>query len=519
LFGGSTSTSILGRARTFRGALRKFRAGPEHDADRYSAVRQYSLAQIFGVWAAAAIPMGVLAWIIAPWLRDQLGGDEPLAQALLICITAGLIWQFVLVLILVRRELGGLQWSRVREALWLRPPRDPNTGRVGGRVWWWVLPFVVLFGLEELLSIPGPSVRDFADFLDSDAGEDFFRGAWGWFAVIVVLAVFNTVLGEELLFRGLLLPRMREACGKWDWVVNGALFVDVIPQPAGASRDEQACRSCRGHVRSGRTAAFLHGDRQPWRPALAPRRLGLMADGGEQPSTSNTDASPAPRSHWTAGRVIGMVFASIGGLIGLALLLGGIAVLVAYAFGRDDGYFTSDREQLDSATYAITTEDIDLGVDEADWAPDEILGNVRVQVEGEKLVFVGIGSDEDVDRYLGDVAHDELIDFDGDDPEFAPHEGIAPGTPPDDQAFWVAQSEGSGEQALTWDAEFGRWTAVVMNADATRGIDVEADVGVKLDWAIWAGLGMFVIGLLMSAGAVVVILLIGRRASRDSTTG
>ena len=214
-----------------------------------------------------------------------------------------------------------------------------------------------------------------------------------------------------------------------------------------------------------------------------------------------------------------MVFASIGGLIGLALLLGGIAVLVAYAFSRDDGYFTSDREQLDSATYAITTEDIDLGVDEADWVPDEILGDVRVQVEGEKLVFVGIGSDEDVDGYLGEVAHDELIDFDGDDPEFAPHDGITPRTPPDDQDFWVAQSEGSGEQTLTWDAEFGRWTAVVMNADATRGIDVEADVGVKLGWAIWAGLGMFVIGLLMSAGAVVVILLIGRRAGRDSTTG
>jgi hypothetical protein len=145
-----------------------------------------------------------------------------------------------------------------------------------------------------------------------------------------------------------------------------------------------------------------------------------MADGGERPATSNEPASPGrPRSNWTAGRVIGMVFASIGGLIGLALLLGGIAVLVAYAFGRDDGYFTSDRERLDSATYAITTEEIDLGVDEADWAPDEILGDVRIQVEGEKLVFVGIGSDEDVDGYLGDVAHDELIDFDGDDPEFA----------------------------------------------------------------------------------------------------
>jgi uncharacterized protein len=175
---------------------------PSNQVDRYEAVRQYSLAQIVVVWAGAAVPMGVLAWVVAPWLRDQLGGDEPLAQALLICITAGLVWQFVLVLILSRRELGGLQWPRVRGALWLRAPRDPRTGRVGGRVWWWVGPFVVLFALEAVLSVPGPSVRDFADFVGSDRGEDFFRGAWGWFAVVVVLVVFNTVLGEELLFRG-----------------------------------------------------------------------------------------------------------------------------------------------------------------------------------------------------------------------------------------------------------------------------------------------------------------------------
>jgi membrane protease YdiL (CAAX protease family) len=195
----------------------------DRDGERHAAVRQYSLAQILGVWAAAAVPMGVLAWIVAPWLRDQLGGDDPFAQALLICITAGLIWQFVLVLILTRRELGGLEWSRVREALWLRAPRDPRTGRVGGRVWWWVLPFVVVFALEAFLAIPGPSVRDFGDFLDSDRGEDFFRGAWGWFAVVVVFAVFNTVLGEELLFRGLLLPRMQGVFGRRDWVANGAL--------------------------------------------------------------------------------------------------------------------------------------------------------------------------------------------------------------------------------------------------------------------------------------------------------
>ena len=169
--------------------------------------------------------MGVLAWIVAPWLRDQLGGDEPLAKALLIWLTVGLIWQFVLVLILTRRELGTLQWSRLRDALWLRSPRDPKTGRVGGKVWWWLLLFIFIFALEQAVpAITGPSVRDFGEFVSSDGGKDFFRGAWGWFAVVVVLAVFNTVLGEELLFRGLLLPRMKGVFGRGDWVANGVLF-------------------------------------------------------------------------------------------------------------------------------------------------------------------------------------------------------------------------------------------------------------------------------------------------------
>ena len=38
------------------------------------------------------------------------------------------------------------------------------------------------------------------------------------------MTVFNTVLGEELLFRGLLLPRMRGVFGRGDWVANGLLF-------------------------------------------------------------------------------------------------------------------------------------------------------------------------------------------------------------------------------------------------------------------------------------------------------
>ena len=189
-------------------------------------MRQYSLAQILAVWAAAAIPMAVLAWVVATLLGDLLAGDEAFMKALLLCITAGLVWQFVLTLILTRREQGTLRWSRVRDALWLRAPHAPRSGRVGGRVWLWALPFVLLFGLWAAfgINIPGPSNSDLTEFLPSASGQEFFRGAWGWFAVVVVLQVFNTVLGEDLLFRGLLLPRIRGVFGRDDFIANGVLF-------------------------------------------------------------------------------------------------------------------------------------------------------------------------------------------------------------------------------------------------------------------------------------------------------
>ena len=199
---------------------------PNQEDPRYAAVRQYSLAQILAVWAAAAIPMAVLAWLAAPLLGALLGGgDTAFIKALLLCLTAGLIWQFVLTLILTRREQGTLRWSRVRDALWLLSPRDPRSGRVGGRVWLWVIPFILLFGLWEFFGfdITGPANRDLALFLDT-SGQEFFRGNWGWFAVIVVQSVFNSVLGEDLLFRGFLLPRMRGVFGRGDFVANGVLF-------------------------------------------------------------------------------------------------------------------------------------------------------------------------------------------------------------------------------------------------------------------------------------------------------
>ena len=192
-------------------------------ADRIS-VTQYSRRAILAIWAAAALPMGVLAWVVAPAVANGTG-SAALARPLLACLTVGLVWQFVLAIGLVATEQRTLRISQLRAALWLRPPRSPRTGRVGGRVWLVILPFVVGFGARQLIpAIPHPASRDFGKFLASDAGKSMFHGSWGWFAVVVAEMVLNTVLGEELLFRGVLLPRMNVAFGDRDWLANGALF-------------------------------------------------------------------------------------------------------------------------------------------------------------------------------------------------------------------------------------------------------------------------------------------------------
>src|SRR5687768_13062659 len=89
---------------------------------------QYSLARILGTWAAAALPMAALAWVVAPWLAGSFEGSSALPRAIILSLTAGLVWQFGIVMVLIRREQGSLRWAVVKEALWLRAPHSPRTG-------------------------------------------------------------------------------------------------------------------------------------------------------------------------------------------------------------------------------------------------------------------------------------------------------------------------------------------------------------------------------------------------------
>jgi membrane protease YdiL (CAAX protease family) len=199
------------------------------------SIPQYSARKTLLVWAAAAIPMAILGWVVAPALA--LDPHRPGFERLAV-LTAGLIWQFLLVMLLVYQEAGNLRWSTIRRRLWLTTPRGPRTAVSRRRLWWWLLPVILLTALLEL-QLRGiidhlwvtlfPFFREPDSFalgslLDSPEARAQLVGAWHIWGLFVVSALFNTFVGEELLFRGLLLPRMARAFGKRDWVVNGLLF-------------------------------------------------------------------------------------------------------------------------------------------------------------------------------------------------------------------------------------------------------------------------------------------------------
>ncbi len=52
---------------------------------RAKELPQYSLRKLLAVWAAATVPIGVLGWIVAPWLSGQIDSRDPFIDSLLIC--------------------------------------------------------------------------------------------------------------------------------------------------------------------------------------------------------------------------------------------------------------------------------------------------------------------------------------------------------------------------------------------------------------------------------------------------
>ncbi len=197
---------------------------------------QYTLPQILGIWFAAGAPMWILGWVAYPALS---AGLAPLDAGLLRMklLTVGMVWQFVLSMIILYREEGDIRLGTISRRFWLNHPKDARSGETKKSLWWWLIPLFLLAAALEI-SLRSTLVDVWTGlfpFFAEPEGYDFtvmltpemrgqLVGAWGMLALFFVSALFNTFLGEEFLFRGVLLPKMEGVFGKWDWVANGVMF-------------------------------------------------------------------------------------------------------------------------------------------------------------------------------------------------------------------------------------------------------------------------------------------------------
>jgi membrane protease YdiL (CAAX protease family) len=199
---------------------------------------QYSLVKILGIWVAVVAPMVILAWVVKPALAPDFDSDPiGVGKVKLGLLSVGLIWQFVLSMIIVYREKGDLRWATIRQRLWLNKPRDPKTGEPRSKLWLWLIPFIllifVIWSISPLLwdrwfvslfpLFAAPPDGNIGEVLQLPGVQDQLVGDWLFMGLFLLLAVFN-ILGEEFIFRGVLLPKMGGVFGKWDWVANGVLF-------------------------------------------------------------------------------------------------------------------------------------------------------------------------------------------------------------------------------------------------------------------------------------------------------
>lgn len=195
-------------------------------ADRSS---QYTLWQIVSIWAITALPMALLAWVVTPIFVPRIPLHPGVTYWLL--MIAGMAWQFIVALVIVYRELGTLRWSALRQRMWLQTPQNPNTGQPNPKLYWWLVPALLINALLAMVLIAYldapmgwllPNLKPTYEMEQLISAE--FVGQWWLLGVALTSILFNYFLGEAFLWHGILLPKMQGVFGKYDWVANAVIF-------------------------------------------------------------------------------------------------------------------------------------------------------------------------------------------------------------------------------------------------------------------------------------------------------
>ncbi len=179
---------------------------------------------------ASALPMGILAFLVTPKLVTLTHWDPLLVYWL--AINLGLIWQFVLALFILKIDGHTISLALLKTRLNYKKPAHPISGKSSYGLLWWTLPFILVsiflqsgfFKLPNVDRLLLPLYQHVSTYDLSALNTSEYKGAWWILGLFLFTSVFNYFLGEEMIYRGILLPKMKGVFGKWDWFFNGILF-------------------------------------------------------------------------------------------------------------------------------------------------------------------------------------------------------------------------------------------------------------------------------------------------------
>jgi len=217
-----------------------------------------------------------------------------------------------------------------------------------------------------------------------------------------------------------------------------------------------------------------------------------------------------------AKKIILIVLGLLGLLIGLALAAFGGAGL---AFGGSSGVVQTGYHSISTPTSGFVSNPGDIQ-NSNDVGRNG--GSVTLQLDGRdtsKPVFLGIGPAAQVQAYFNGASYEQVTKVDFGDFRLVTTriDGTTQPAAPGDQTFWVASATGTSPQ-LRWPIANGDYRLVIMNADASPGVSLDARAGLKIKGLFGLALGATIFGgLLALLGLGLLIWGIAAKRSRQIT--
>jgi len=244
--------------------------------------------------------------------------------------------------------------------------------------------------------------------------------------------------------------------------------------------------------------------------------------------TTTRPHRPLPPEHPSARP--GHVVLLVGGVLlaALGLVLMGVAAPLGAAVLQQnkEGYVTSSPQRYTVPSYAITSERLEVVLD--DGVPStgrsgpiaSFVLRATAATPGQEI-FVGVGPQDEVDRYLSAVEHSELTQIRLN--PFRPTYRTVPGAEapalPGTQDFWSLSAQGPGTQQVESDLRSGNWAVVIMNADGTRPVTVDLQAGIRSRFLAPVTLASVITGLTLLVIGIPVLVLGASGLGRTAASG